>query len=194
MSWFPVDGLGADRLNPPMPYRIHRSVDISFAHHVRGHAGHCINLHGHTWKFEVGLEADALDAEGFVVDFGLLKRRVLEPCHRLLDHSLAVGKQTFGDIGEALTPVGEGLVASRAAVHGEASPTACTPMTLSEAELRYPGGIKVAVFPFSPTSERLAQWLYGLAKAELADDRVRVGFARIYETLHPVESVAEYWP
>jgi len=52
--------------------------------------------------------------------------------------------------------------------------------------------LKVCVFPFSPTSERLAAWLFGLARSELADGRVRVDFARVYETLHPVESVAEY--
>lgn len=177
-----------------MGYRIHRSVDISFAHHVRGHAGHCINIHGHTWKFEVGLEADTLDAEGFVVDFGLLKKRVLEPCHRLLDHALAVGAETFEDVGAALEPVGVKLVASREAVHGRPMPTEAQPMSLGGADLRYPGGIKVAVFPFAPTSERLAEWLYRLAEQELADDRVRVAFGRVYETLHPVESVAEYTP
>ncbi|MFW6023956.1 MAG: hypothetical protein ACOC9O_04340, partial [Myxococcota bacterium] len=65
---------------------------------------------------------------------------------------------------------------------------------LAGAETRYPGGLKVAVFPFSPTSERLAEWLYGLAASRLEDDRVRVAYGRIYETLHPVESVAEYRP
>jgi 6-pyruvoyl tetrahydropterin synthase/QueD family protein len=173
-------------------YRIHRSIDISFAHHVRGHQGACINIHGHTWKFEVGLEADALDAEGFVVDFGVLKRRVLEPCHRLLDHSLAVGADTYRDVAEALTPLGERLLASREAVHGAPLPHETPGLHLGSAELRYPGGMKVAVFPFSPTSERLAEWLFRLAERELADERVRVGFARVYETLHPVESVAEF--
>ena len=177
-----------------MVYRIHRSVDVSFAHHVRGHAGHCINIHGHTWKLEVQLEADALDDEGFVIDFGELKRGVLEPCHRLLDHALAVGEATFGDIGEALVPVGAQLVASREVVHGRAMPTEPTPMTLYGARAEYPGGIKVVVFPFAPTSERLAEWLYGLAHATLADGRVRVTEARVYETLHPVESVAIFSP
>ena len=177
-----------------MVYRIHRSVDISFAHHVRGHRGACINIHGHTWKFEVGLEADTLDAEGFVVDFGVLKRQVLEPCHRLLDHSLAVGEETFGDLAEALAPVGERLLASRLAVHGAPIEHDPTPMHLGAAQTRFPGGMKVAVFPFSPTSERLAEWLYRLAERELGDARVRVSFARVYETLHPVESVAEFQP
>jgi 6-pyruvoyl-tetrahydropterin synthase len=178
-------------------YRIHRSVDISFAHHVRGHRGACINLHGHTWKFEVGLKARELDRSGFVVDFGELSSRVLRPCHALLDHALAVGEATFADIGEQLEPLGVGLLASREAVHGPGAVTASDAprpesKRLGGAELRHPGGLKVCVFPFSPTSERLAAWLFELADAELASDRVQIDFARVYETLHPVESVAEY--
>jgi 6-pyruvoyl-tetrahydropterin synthase len=38
-------------------YRASASIHIHFAHHVRGHSGPCISLHGHTWKFEVVLEA-----------------------------------------------------------------------------------------------------------------------------------------
>ena len=52
--------------------------------------------------------------------------------------------------------------------------------------------MKVTVFPFSPTSERIAQWLYNAAVDKIEDERVKVTFARIYETLHPVEAVAEY--
>jgi 6-pyruvoyl tetrahydropterin synthase/QueD family protein len=175
-------------------YQIHRSIDVSFAHHVRGHAGACINVHGHTWKLEVGLAAETLDAEGFVVDFGLLKRRVLEPCHALLDHSLAIGAPTFEETQASLEALGVRLLASREIVHGRPMPSSAPSMELGGARLAYPGGMKVCVFPFSPTSERLAEWLYRLAASELADDRVRVAFARIYETLHPVESVAEYRP
>lgn len=169
-------------------YRIHRSIDIDFAHHIRGHQGACINIHGHTWKFEVCLEASKLDEQGFVVDFGKLKADVLRPCHALLDHSLAIGQNTFNDIGNHLEPVGVALLSSRD------KPSLDTPQTmeLGGAELRRPGGMKVAVFPFNPTSERIAKWLYDLAVDTLEDSRVRVAFARIYETLHPVESVAEF--
>ncbi len=175
-------------------YRIHRSIDISFSHHVRGHSGPCINIHGHTWKFEVGLEAETLDAEGFVVDFAQLKQRVLQPCFQLLDHSLAVGAETFADIEAHLAPVGEQLLASRQVIHGDRAFAPPEPLTVHGASNRYPGGMKVTVFPFAPSSERFSEWLYGLAHATLADDRVRVAYARIYETLHPVESVAEFSP
>jgi 6-pyruvoyl-tetrahydropterin synthase len=174
-------------------HTIHRSIDVSFAHHVRGHSGACINVHGHTWKFEVGLAATELDREGFVVDFGLLKRDVLEPVHRLLDHSLAVGVDTFAEVEGELGALGAKLLGSRAAVHGAGAQfPGAERLTLHGAEIRLTGGMKVAVFPFAPTSERLAEWLHGLAESCLADDRVHVAFARVYETLHPVESVATF--
>jgi hypothetical protein len=50
------------------------------------------------------------------------------------------------------------------------------------------------VFPFTPTSERLAQWLHQVATETMADDRVKVRGTRVYETLHPMESFADYEP
>ena len=69
-----------------------------------------------------------------------------------------------------------------------------SPEPLAGARNEHPGGMKVAVFPFPPTSERLAAWLYELARSRLEDDRVRVRLTRVYETMHPVHSVAEYCP
>ena len=56
-----------------------------------------------------------------------------------------------------------------------------------------PGGIKLAVFPFTPTSERLARWVHDVARQRLADDRVRVACGRVFESLHPAEAIAEFW-
>ena len=174
-------------------YCIRKSIDIDFAHHVRGHGGPCIHVHGHTWKFEVELQATELDADGFVVDFKHLKTGVLQPCHQLLDHSLAVGRATWTDAEPALQTLGKALLASRLPRHGTIHTTDERVIELAGAENRYPGGMKVAVFPFSPTSERLAKWLYDAATAALADGRVSVKLARVFETQRPVESVAEYW-
>ncbi len=172
-------------------FRIRKSIDVDFAHHVRGHLGPCINLHGHTWKLEVVVEARELDTQGFVIDFGQLKREVLKPCHALLDHALAIGEDTFAEIEQELIRTGQKLLESRGPVRcEEAAPDL---HTLHGARSAYPGGMKVAVFPFSPTSERIAAWLYGLAQSRLEDARVRIACGRVYETLHPVEAVAEYW-
>ena len=175
-------------------YRVHKSIDIDFSHHVRGHEGSCINLHGHTWKFEVGLATETLTDEGFVVDFKHLKNSVLAPSHRLLDHSLALGQPTYDALVGDLENIGRELLSSREAYHGPSDTEPRERVVLGGARTEYPGGMKVTVFPFSPTSERLARWLYDVASAELNDDRVKVDYARIYETLHPVASVAEFRP
>jgi 6-pyruvoyl tetrahydropterin synthase/QueD family protein len=176
-------------------YTIRKSLDIDFAHNIEGHRGACINVHGHTWKFEVEVSASTLDEEGFVVDFKRLKQEVLEPCHRLLDHSLALGARLYGQVEPQLKEMGSAFLASRITMHGEGiQQDRGEEWELFGAKGCYPGGMKVAILPFSPTSERLAKWLYGLAAEQLNDERVRVSCARIYETLHPVESVAEYRP
>ncbi|HTJ84995.1 MAG TPA: 6-carboxytetrahydropterin synthase [Polyangiaceae bacterium] len=175
-------------------FRASSSIHAHFAHHVRGHSGPCISIHGHTWKLEVVLEAQALDAQGFVVDFDLLDEKVLRPCFDLLDHSLAIGEATWNETHELLAPLGRSLVTSRKETLGhEGTPPKGHVGELGGARNERPGGIKVAVFPFTPTSERLAEWLYRVADRTFTDDRVRVACGRIYESLHPSESIAEFW-
>lgn len=176
-------------------YKVTTGIHIHFAHHIRGHAGPCVSIHGHTWKFDVTLLARDLDAQGFVVDFDDLYDRVLLPCHRLLDHALALGEASYAENRAVLAQLGTSLVETRRETLGNLGtlqPALDTP--LAGARNERPGGIKVAVFPFSPTSERLARWLYEVADSAFRDERVSIGGARIYETLHPTEAVAEYAP
>lgn len=176
-------------------YRATTGIHLQFAHHVRGHRGPCISLHGHTWRFEITLEARELSAEGFVVDFDLVQEQLLQPVFQLLDHSLALGEASFAETKDLLAPLGETLVASRKGTLGNlGDPPVCLAGTLAGAHNERPGGIKVAVFPFTPTSERLAEWLHRAAVGMFADERVTVARARIYESLHPDESVADYVP
>jgi 6-pyruvoyl-tetrahydropterin synthase len=176
-------------------YRACCGTHLQFAHHVRGHKGPCISLHGHTWRFEIMLEAKQLDPEGFVVDFDVIHERLLDPCFALLDHALALGEASYQETHELLAPLGTALVASRMHTIGHlgTQPESMTG-TLGGARNEHPGGMKVAVFPFTPTSERLAEWLHGVAQTMFGDDRVSVKLARIYESLHPNESVAEFEP
>ncbi len=176
-------------------YTVTSSVFVHFAHHVRGHAGPCISLHGHTWKLELAFQARELDPQGFVVDFDVVNDRLFVPCHTLLDHCLAVGPDTWAESKDDLERIGCTLVASRrefpdAAGEGQALLSG----ELGGARNERPGGIKVAVFPFSPTSEQLARWLCELGDAVIGDDRVSAACGRIYEALHPTELIAEYRP
>lgn len=94
-----------------------------------------------------------------------------------------------------LAALGKNLVDTRQGTHGS---TGTPPFTLdgqlAGARNELAGGIKVAVFPFFPTSERLAEWLYSVANDRVADSRVSVLGARVYESLHPLEMFAEYAP
>jgi 6-pyruvoyl-tetrahydropterin synthase len=176
-------------------YRIESGIFIHYSHHVRGHSGPCISLHGHTWKFVLLLGARELDSQGFVLDFDALQAQVLVPCHRLLDHSLALGTKSYAENREVLIALGRNLLASRNDVLGSSGePVMILDGDLGGAFNELPGGMKVAVFPFTPTSERLAEWLYGVASARVDDGRVSVLAARVYESLHPVEMFAEFVP
>jgi len=118
---------------------------------------------------------------------------VLTPCHKLLDHALALGEQSYVENRVALASLGHALVETRRETLGDlGTPQEALDATLCSARNERPGGIKLAVFPFSPTSERLARWLFDVAESWLDGSRVSVAGARIYETLHPTESVAEY--
>ena len=101
-----------------------------------------------------------------------------------------MGATTYDKVADDLAKVGV-EIETRRAIHGTID-TYPNDDINCRVRGRFPGGMKVAVFSFNPTSERMAKWLYELAKSRLEDGRVNVVFARIYETLHPVESVAEY--
>lgn len=48
--------------------------------------GHkCNNLHGHTWKFLVGVSGELNTQRGWILDFGDLKR-IVDPVLQQLDH------------------------------------------------------------------------------------------------------------
>lgn len=66
-------------------YRIGKTFKFDAAHRLDGLPdGHkCGNLHGHTYEVTLHLEADDVDAVGFVVDYG-----DLAPVKRWVDGSL----------------------------------------------------------------------------------------------------------
>lgn len=51
---------------------------IASAHFLKGYAGRCKDLHGHTWHIEVVLESERLDPIGMVADFAVVKKQLKE--------------------------------------------------------------------------------------------------------------------
>jgi 6-pyruvoyltetrahydropterin/6-carboxytetrahydropterin synthase len=56
------------------------SVEVSFsaAHQLRGYRGKCENMHGHNWKVQVSVMAEALNEIDIAIDFHDLKRLARE--------------------------------------------------------------------------------------------------------------------
>ncbi len=65
-----------------------RYDNIPFAHRAPFHDGHCASIHGHNWSFVFQFAADAVDVNGFVMDFG--KLRPLRERLESLDHALVL--------------------------------------------------------------------------------------------------------
>lgn len=184
-------------------YRITKSVYIHFAHCVNGHSGLCLGPHGHTWKFEVCLKSRVLDKEGFVCDFGLVKKHILTPVEKVLDHAFALGEGLAASIIEPLKVIGGRLLEQREKLYGVDAADAmqgenikaCVSYSLPGVRVGFIDGVKLVTFDFNPTSERLAEWFYKYAQAQ-ADQHIskliKVDRVRVYETMHPVESFAEF--
>ena len=56
-----------------MGWTIAVSGKFAAAHRLVGYPGACVNVHGHTWKVEVGVKVGKLDDLGMGIDFKLLK-------------------------------------------------------------------------------------------------------------------------
>lgn len=64
-------------------YFVQKSMEISAAHSLRlNYESKCQNLHGHNWHVRVHCKSRALNENGMVEDFTLIKKRI----HDRLDH------------------------------------------------------------------------------------------------------------
>ena len=63
-------------------YRMTVETHFSAAHRIRGYAGPCCQLHGHTYRVVVHLAGSELDELGMLIDYAEVKRAlaaVLQP-------------------------------------------------------------------------------------------------------------------
>ncbi len=67
-------------------YELMIETDFSAAHQLKEAGGGCENLHGHTYKVQVFLEGESLNAAGILVDFREIKERVKKWVDKL-DHT-----------------------------------------------------------------------------------------------------------
>jgi 6-pyruvoyltetrahydropterin/6-carboxytetrahydropterin synthase len=72
-----------------MPYRICKTIEIETGHMLSKHHGNCKYPHGHSRLVELVLEADELDQNDMVCDYGVIKS-VLKEFLDTLDHAMCI--------------------------------------------------------------------------------------------------------
>lgn len=70
-------------------WRATKLFKFEAAHRLRDHPGACANIHGHSYRVAVTVEAPNLNQDGMVVDFGVIKE-VVRPLIEKMDHSMIV--------------------------------------------------------------------------------------------------------
>lgn len=68
--------------------RMRLDVEFTFAaaHRLPRYEGPCFRLHGHNYRFFVGLEGEVDPASGMIIDFGVVKQVVQEHVLSRTDH------------------------------------------------------------------------------------------------------------
>ena len=70
--------------------RVTKEVVFEAAHKLNNYIGACANMHGHSYKLQVGIEGtpEQLDSRGLLVDFKELKAEISDKILSKWDHAL----------------------------------------------------------------------------------------------------------
>jgi 6-pyruvoyltetrahydropterin/6-carboxytetrahydropterin synthase len=87
-------------------YSLKVVTDFASAHTLRGYPGDCSRMHGHNWKLEVEVIAQALDEHGMGLDFKVIKQKARELAGQL-DHRYLNDIEPF----DRINPTAENIAA-----------------------------------------------------------------------------------
>lgn len=60
-------------------YYVKKSLEVSASHNLKlNYESKCENMHGHNWNIKVYLKSKDLDDNGMVMDFAIIKKRVMD--------------------------------------------------------------------------------------------------------------------
>ena len=147
-------------------FTISKEVQFDAGHRVPSHGGQCRNPHGHRYRVVVNLGGQLVTTpgdpqEGMLVDFSFVKALLKEKVHDPLDHGFIVHEKDWpmlAALGEANDHLPDGTQLEHP-----------RDWTLVNHELgeenRY--GWKVIVFPYVPTAENIARWIFDQINAPI---------------------------
>ena len=99
---------------------------IASAHQLHGYDGPCKDMHGHTWKIEMVVCGNDLDAVGILVDFKILKAKLKEVIMPL-DHVVLNDLPVFKGINPSTENLARHIY--------RALRTNCAPLSLKHVEV-----------------------------------------------------------
>lgn len=140
-------------------YTATRQIGIDAAHRVPTHGSKCRNLHGHRYCIEATVHCQILNPEGeqkdMAIDFGFLKEVMMHRIDEPCDHGLMLWEQ-------------DPIVPTILEMMGDSLPQQ-----------------KLALLPFIPTAERLAQFWFHLMQNDVrirSEGVAELFQLRVYET------------
>jgi len=99
-----------------MKLLITKHIEIDMGHRVPNHKSKCRNLHGHRYKIEVGVDDVVITTpgtsdEGMVIDFGDVKKLMMDIIDEKYDHGFVMYHQDeFADIFDRLLLKGQRII------------------------------------------------------------------------------------
>lgn len=181
---------------------VHREIGIDCGHRVPDHASKCRSPHGHRYRIIVTcagpiLEEDGGAEHGMVIDFGNIKRVMMDVLDAVFDHAFVVSVHDDvmmdmffpGKVPVAICEKYDALLAEQLARYAhQLSSGYPHPVSLprTRKSVQDPDGMKVVPVFYTPTAENMARHMYEMVSTVLhkyhRDTGLRVANLRLYET------------
>ena len=149
--------------------QVTKRIELDYGHTLPEHYGYCSMCHGHRATIEATVEGGIIQegsSHGMVMDFGIVKKVMMEKIHTVLDHGFAVWKGDTKLIKVA---------------------TSTADVYVSTLDFIRSRNTKCLVLDDPPTAETLAKWCFYQIKDHMAPAKlVKI---RFFETPN---SVADY--
>lgn len=184
---------------------IHREIQCDIGHRVPDHGSKCRNPHGHRYRVIATCEGPVMDQKGneengMVVDFGNLKKYMMDVIDSVFDHGFVVYKGDKAMMDMFFPPEHTSIedITSNFKIAWqeeldlylynvknclETKPLYLYRTSKSEQD---PDGMKVIIVDYVPTAENLAKHFYEMLApiiaAHYGDDTIRLINIRLYET------------
>jgi len=183
---------------------LHREIGIDVGHRVPDHGSKCRNPHGHRYRIIATCEGPVLnqsghEENGMVVDFGNVKKYMMDWLDAVFDHGFVVykgdtammnmffpGKHSHDVVFEDFKFAWEQQQAAYLGAMSVGKETSAMDLPRTCQSEQDPNGMKIIVVDYIPTAENLARHMYELLKqpleAHYGNDTIKLVNIRLYET------------